>query len=315
MSGNCGKNIINREQCEKLEAFFLESGCDFERNSALSCFCTFKIGGPADFIVKPKNKEQLVLLLDFLETLRDVRHMILGNGSNVLFPDEGYRGVVVLTEGMCQIEVDASSGSLSAGCGFSLTAAAVFAYRNGLSGLEFAYGIPGSIGGAVYMNAGAFGSQISDVCESVNFYDSSDKTVKNVCASRLDFSYRHSRFSGTDDVILSALFRLWEKDGKDIKAKMDENMRRRTENHPLNLPNAGSVFKRCEGHFTSKLIEDAGLKGRSVGAAAVSEKHAGFIVNRGGASSHDVKKLIDIIKETVLNKFGVVIECEIRIIE
>lgn len=308
---NCDINFTG----DKLKKYLSDRNYSYSENESLSNYCTFKIGGAADYIITPHNTESLIELIEFLRFETDIKFLILGNGSNVLFSDKGYRGAVILTEKLSEAETDDDKGVLKLNSGFSLTAAAFYAYRAGLTGLEFAYGIPGSIGGGVYMNAGAFGGQISDVCSFVTYYDIKDSSVKTINGINADFSYRYSMFSGTENVILSAVFNLKKGDIYDIKELMDANMKHRIEKQPLDFPNAGSVFKRCEGFYTSKLIEESGLKGFSVGGAEVSQKHSGFIINKGNATSEDVKKLIYIIKDTVLKKFNAVIECEIRIID
>lgn len=283
----------------------------FKRNGLLSECCTFKIGGAADYIIYPDYADALTELVAFLCD-NEIKHTVFGNGSNVLFPDDGYHGAVIFTRHINNIITDGETLYVSSGA--SLTAAAVSAYKAGLSGLEFSYGIPGSCGGAVYMNAGAFGGQISDITAGGSYYDPSARKIIKIDGEAHLFKYRRSIFTDTDLVILSSSFKLKQSDPAAIKEHMYINMKHRTDNQPLEYPSAGSVFKRYPGYFTSKLIEEAGLKGRQVGGAQVSPKHAGFIINLGGATASDVIRLIDIIKETVYKKNGIQIECEIKFI-
>lgn len=283
----------------------------FATDFPLSSCCSFKIGGPADFVIYPGSEEALVGLIEFLRLIR-VRYSIFGNASNVLFDDRGYRGAVIFTSGICSLSRDGDT--LTAGSGMPITHLAVAAQRASLSGLEFTYGIPGSVGGAVYMNAGAYGGEIKDVCASSRVYDPTTGKISVYSGKDQLFGYRESVYMKAELIILSSLFKLREADPSEIKSLMGALMQRRIEKQPLDFPSAGSIFKRCNGFYTAKLIEDSGLKGVSVGGAQVSEKHAGFIINLGGASSSDVRKLIELIQSAVREKFGVEIQPEVRII-
>lgn len=287
-----------------------DGSLEIRKNALLSEYTSFRIGGPADELILPKTTESLVRLLSALREY-GIRHLILGNGSNVLFSDIGYRGTVILTTSLRSYTVEGTK--IHAECGVPLGALAVAAASAGLTGLEFAYGIPGTLGGAVYMNAGAYGGEIADVLEK----SASLETDGRICersAHELDFGYRSSVFQISGGTVLSATLSLQKGDPAEIRGKMKDFMSRRQEKQPLEYPSAGSTFKRYPGYYTGKLIEDAGLKGYCVGGAKVSEKHAGFVINTGGATCADVLALIRHIQNTVCEKFGIMPECEIRII-
>ena len=311
---------MNREEYKELFRFLDEMQADgkleYSIDSPLAPYSTFRIGGPADLIVFPYTKEALIGLLAELNA-KHIRHDVFGNGSNVLFADEGYRGVVIVTTKMNQIK--RVGDMLVADAGVSFTGLAVRALKEGLTGLEFAYGIPGSVGGAIYMNAGAYDGEVAQICTETTVYLQNDTLMGEVVTVSGDdqkFGYRTSAFQTMDNgVILGGKFQLKPGDPEEIKAKMSDLMFRRRDKQPLEYPSAGSTFKRAPGYFTAKLIDDAGLKGFSVGGAQVSEKHAGFVINRDKATSADVKNLIATIQKTILEKTGVEIECEVRIIE
>lgn len=271
--------------------------------------CSFRIGGPADIFILPKSEAELRGILALLRR-EGAKPFILGNGTNILVPDEGVRGVVIkLASGLDCIE--RSGTTVYAGCGATLSRTAVFAQTNGLGGMEFAHGIPGSVGGAVYMNAGAYGGEMKDIVKSVRYINADGE----ICQStENDFSYRHSRFSGTGDVILGATLALRETDPEEIGAKMRELMEKRSSSQPLDKPSAGSTFKRPAGGYAAAMIDEAGLKGYSIGGAQVSAKHAGFVINAGGATFADVMALIAHIQKTVFEKFGTQLETEVKII-
>ena len=272
---------------------------DIIENCPMSEHTTFRCGGPADRLVTVKNKEELLAALEL------PRPMILGNGSNVLFSDAGYRGTVIKLGGDF-LKLFVRGGVVRAGAGVLLAAAAKAACAKGLTGFEFATGIPGSVGGGVYMNAGAYGGTIADICFEV-------ESLPQI--NSFDFSYRHSTFMEKGAVVLSAAFRLKKGDPEAINAKVSELTAQRKAKQPLAYPSAGSFFKRPEGYFAGKLIEDAGLKGVSVGGAQVSELHAGFLINKGGATSSDVIDLMHLVQKTVMDRFGVSLEPEVRIID
>ncbi len=281
-------------------------------NAPLCDFSTFKIGGNALFLIFPKCEGAFIKTVEKIKN-ENVRFTVIGNGSNILFSDKGFDGAVISTKLMNKISL--SKNVLYAESGASLTALSLTAQKNSLSGLEFAYGIPGSVGGAVYMNAGAYDGEISAVLKESRYFDPETLEISSLQGSEHDFSYRHSAYMDNDFVILSASFELKEGKCDEIKAKMDSFMQRRAEKQPLNYPSAGSVFKRYPGYFTAKLIDDAGLKGFSVGDAKVSTKHAGFIVNKGNAKAEDVLALIEIIKKKIFENNGIHIETEIKYIE
>ncbi len=272
---------------------------------------SFRIGGPAELFLTPENAAQLV------ETIRILRRheipiFILGNGSNLLVRDKGIRGAVIQLSGrMSALKTDGTV--LYAEGGALLSAAAAKAAEAGLTGLEFASGIPGSIGGAVMMNAGAYGGEMKDVLESVDVL-TRDLQMETLPVERLGLSYRHSSLAERGDIVLGARFRLEQGDPQAIQARMAELAEQRREKQPLQYPSAGSTFKRPEGYFAGKLIQDAGLKGKTIGGAQVSEKHAGFLINTGNATAEEMLELIAFCQRTVEEKFGVRLETEVRIV-
>ena len=272
---------------------------------------SFRIGGPAKRMAFPKTREQLVVLMGFLQDA-GVKPLLIGNGTNLLVADKGLDTVVIDTSAeLSHIELT-DEGEIAADAGVSLTKLALFAWENGLTGLEFAHGIPGTLGGGVVMNAGAYGGELKDVVTEVTaLYPDG---VKVLTPAELDFSYRHSVFSAGEGIVLGAKVKLESGDPDAIKAKMDDLMARRKASQPLELPSAGSTFKRPAGGYAAALIDAAGLKGYAVGGAQVSEKHAGFVVNRGGATFDDVLRLMDHIRSEVLRTSGVELEPEVKII-
>ncbi len=276
-------------------------------------YSTFRIGGTADLALFPTTVEQLCLQLAMLAQ-SGLKYKVVGNGSNVLFSDAGYRGVMVFTTEMKQYRFD--SDTLYAQSGASLARICTDASRQGYQGFAFGCGIPGTVGGGVYMNAGAYGGQISDVLISSECYDTAHNRVFTMDADAHEFAYRHSIFfSHPEYIILSGTFALREGSAREIMQKVKEQSVARREKQPLNFPSAGSTFKRPEGYFAGKLIEDAGLKGLRVGGAMVSEKHAGFVVNEGGATAADVLALVEQIKQRVYAQFGINLECEFEYVE
>ena len=287
-----------------------------ERGDAVSLFpdepmsrhTSFRIGGPAGLFAVPGDRGALA---DMIRMAREggVRIFVLGNGSNVLFDDAGFDGAVITTAGLTDIRVDGCV--LTAEAGAPLSSVCKAARDASLSGLEFAYGIPGSVGGAVVMNAGAYGGEISSVLMDSAYLDPLSGTEGTLELGEHAYGYRDSVYRHGDRIVLSARFRLTEGEKEDIGAKMNDLVGRRVSKQPLEYPSAGSVFKRPEGHFVGQMVEESGLKGYTVGGAQVSEKHAGFIVNRGGATSADVLALVEHIRETVRKNYGVELECEI----
>lgn len=273
---------------------------------------TFAIGGPADLFVVPKTPEQLAKVLQVICDC-GLPLLLLGNGSNMLVSDAGYRGAVVCTTEMDDVRAVAEN-RLIVQAGALLSRVSRYAQRAGLTGAEFAGGIPGSLGGAVFMNAGAYDGQMAGIVEQTEYLDGSG-TVHTLTGEEHCFAYRGSAFRAHPDwVVLRSVLRLQPGDPAAILDKMNDFAQRRRDKQPLNYPSAGSTFKRPEGYFAGRLIEDAGLKGVSVGAAQVSEKHAGFLINRGGATCEEMLRLIELVQQRVREKFGVELECEVRII-
>ena len=301
---------------EKLVDFLILKGIDFEENADGKRLCSFRVGGKVRLVVRPKNATELEALYDYL-LANNIKNILLGKGSNVVISDDGYDGVVVSLSALSSIDFDITDDKcIVAGAGVSMAVLANFAQQNGLEGLEFAHGIPGTVGGGVYMNAGAYGGEISQALKSCLIFDKGRGLMFIVKAKECDFSYRHSVFMNNKNLlVLFATFELKKGNPEEIKAKMDEFKAKRVASQPLEYPSAGSTFKRPEGHFAGKLIEDAGLKGYTVGGAQVSEKHAGFVINRGEATACDIANLVEHIKKEVKEKFNVSLECEIEFIE
>lgn len=287
----------------------------YEHDVPLSRYTSFRIGGPARRMAFPQNGEQLILLLSRAREL-SARPFVLGNGTNLLFPDAGVDRLVIHTRDMNRVAcVESDPCCLRAESGASLARVAMSACKLGLTGLEFAHGIPGSVGGAVCMNAGAYGGEMSQVVSSAAVLFP-DEGIRTLTGEELCFSYRHSLLTDRPDgVVLSAVFRLQSGDPAAIKAKMDELMTRRKTSQPLEYPSAGSTFKRPEGHYAAALIDQCGLKGLTVGGAQVSEKHAGFVINTGRATCADVTALMAEIQTRVFNATGVRLDPEVKIVE
>ncbi len=263
-------------------------------------------------IIYPNSADALIEMYSKCKEI-SLNTYILGNGTNVLFTDRGFRGVIfIISHEMGDISV--SGNKLTASAGASLKKLCQTALDNGLTGLEFAYGIPGTVGGAVYMNAGAYGGEMKQVVKEVAAVDSLGK-LKTFTTDQLDLSYRKSVFTDADYVILSATVELTEGDKCEIRSKMDELMLRRKDKQPLEYPSAGSTFKRPEGTYAGLVIEQSGLKGYSVGGAQVSEKHANFVINKGGATASDIITLIEDVKRIVKEKTGYDLECEVKLIK
>lgn len=280
-------------------------------NQSLRQHNTFRTGGMAKYFTEPLNTKDILEAIRFAKENR-LKYMIVGNGSNLLFSDEGYDGLIIKTSKLKGIERDGEtlkvySGELTPSVG-------AFAARNGLTGFEPLSGIPGSIGGGIYMNCGAYGTEIGDLISKVCFLYTDGK-IKIFDRSELDFSYRSSSFQHMDGVILWAELKLSEGDRSQIDEHMKDYAQRRKDKQPLEYPSAGSTFKRPEGHFAAKLIDDCGLKGLSVGGAEVSEKHAGFIINKKDATTKDILELIEKVRKIVFEKTGVTLECEVKAVE
>ena len=277
----------------------------------MSRHTTFRIGGPADYFVTPHTKEEIRQVIRLCKE-EEIPFAILGNGSNLLVGDKGFRGVIIqLFKNFSDIIIEEET--IYAQSGALLVRLANQAAEQGLTGLEFASGIPGTLGGAVVMNAGAYGGEMKDVLTSVE-YLAADGNIVEVPAAELDLSYRHSIFEENGGCILSATFRLKKGDAASIKARMDELMQKRIDKQPLDKPSAGSTFKRPAGAFAAALIDQCGLRGYRHGGAAVSEKHCGFVVNLGGATCADVLALCDEVRSIVKEKTGYDLEKEIRVV-
>ena len=277
----------------------------------MAAHTSFRIGGPAEVMAFPKNADELSELLKMSKQL-DCKTAILGAGTNVLAPDSGVSGLVIcLKDSMDGIQ-QLDKTTIRVMAGVSMTRAAVFAANLGLSGLEFAHGIPGSVGGGVYMNAGAYGGEISQVCMKVGVMDMEGST-RILTNEEMAFSYRHSRLEDTGEIVLYADFALTPSTTEEVRGKMQELMSKRKASQPLDLPSAGSAFKRPVGGYAAAMIDQAGLKGYQVGGAAVSEKHAGFVVNLGGATAQDVKTLLHQVADKVFDVTGIRLEPEVRI--
>ena len=284
---------------------------ELKMNEPMTKHTSFKIGGGAEVMAFPKNAEELSAILK-ASALLDVKPAILGAGTNVLAPDAGISGLVICLkdclEGMEKLEGD----RIRVAAGVTMTRAAVFAANQGLSGLEFAHGIPGTVGGGVYMNAGAYGGEIVQVCESVTVMDMAGNLTER-SREEMQFSYRHSVLEDEGGIVVGAVFKLTPGDPAEIKGKMKELQGKRSASQPLDLPSAGSAFKRPVGGYAAALIDRAGLKGYQVGGAAISTKHAGFAVNLGGATAEDVKNLLTQVSDKVFEDSGIRLEPEVRI--
>lgn len=272
---------------------------------------SFRIGGPAEVMVFPKDSAELAAVLRAAAQL-GVKPAILGAGTNVLAPDAGLSGLCICLKD-CMDGMEVLSGNrIRVMAGVTMTRAAVFAANHGLSGMEFAHGIPGTVGGGVYMNAGAYGGEICSICESVDVMDLQGN-LRTLSNEEMQFSYRHSVLEDEGGIVVCAVFRLEPKNADEIKARMKELQGKRSASQPLDLPSAGSAFKRPVGGYAAALIDQAGLKGFSVGGAAISTKHAGFAVNIGGATAEDVKSLLAQVSDRVYENSGIRLEPEVRI--
>ena len=291
---------INGEQC-------------VSESEAMSRHTTFRIGGPARVFVSPDNIDKIINTIELLKK-EEQEYFILGNGSNLLVADEGYNGIVVSTENLKELNIEKEDGDMTdiyAQAGVMLSRAAVLASESSLTGFEFAGGIPGSIGGAVSMNAGAYGGEIKDVIVSADVL-MEDGSVVKMTNKELELSYRNSIIQKKNLVVLSAEFALKKGKKEEILAKMKDFSTRRRDKQPLEYASAGSTFKRPEGYFAGKLVDDAGLRGYRVGNVMVSEKHCGFVVNVGGGTCEEAKAVITHVREEVEKKFGVILEMEVR---
>ena len=292
---------------------FNKLNCVVRYEEPLKNHTTFKIGGNCIALVEPKE------VSDIVETIKicrenNIKFFVIGNGSNLLVPDEGYNGVIIkLKSEFSTIKVEGEY--LIVNSGAKLSEVYTVAFENSLTGFEFASGIPGTIGGAIFMNAGAYGGEMKDIVESVEVLDLDNFELKQLKNEDLEFSYRKSIIQRKNYIVTTIKLKLKKGNKEEINAVYEDLRDRRNSKQPLNFGSAGSTFKRPEGHFASKLIEDAGLKGYHINDAWVSEKHSGFIVNKGNASFKDVMELIEYVQKVVFEKFGVKLETEVRILK
>ncbi len=285
----------------------------WQKDEPLSSHCTFKIGGNADYFARPEDEKSFTELMLAVKQ-NGVPYCVIGGGSNILFSDKGFRGIVITTRGLKNIDI--CGENMTVGSGAMLPLVSARAQNESLDGMRFMCGIPGTVGGGVFMNAGAHGGEIADILVSTRYFDTERGEICSLLAEEHDFSYRHSSYmEHPERIILSADFALKHGNADEIKAECDCLLKKRAEKQPLEFPSAGSTFKRYPGFFTAQLIDECGLKGFSVGGAQVSEKHAGFVINRGGATASDVLSLVGHIKGVIKEKHGIDIECEIRFIE
>ena len=282
------------------------------RNVPLREHVSFRVGGPCDCMVFPSTADEIAAAAQICSS-ENVPYYILGNGTNVIALDEGYRGVVIKI-GKNFSSISCESNRIISRAGALLSAVSRTALDNSLEGLEFAGGIPGSVGGGIIMNAGAYGGELKNVVERVTALDKNGR-IYRLNRDECEFEYRNSVFQKNGDIVLEAEFLLTGGNGNEILERMKDFSQRRTEKQPLNYPSAGSTFKRPEGYFAGKLIQDSGLKGICIGGAQVSELHAGFVINRGGATASDILELIELVRNTVYDRYNVMLQPEVRIIK
>jgi len=300
-----GMTILQQRLTEILPA------CDMRFYEPMRSHTSFRIGGPAEIMAFPKNADALSQILK-ASRLLDIKPVILGAGTNVLAPDKGISGLVIcLKDALEGIEI-IDGTTIRVMAGVTMTRAAVFAANNCLSGMEFAHGIPGTVGGGIYMNAGAYGGEICQICREVDVMDEAGN-IRTFTNEEMRFSYRHSILEEQGGIVVSAVFSLVKKNADEIRTTMKELMAKRSASQPLDLPSAGSAFKRPVGGYAASLIDQAGLKGYQIGGAAISTKHAGFAVNLGDATADDVKALLQNVSDIVYAKTGIRLEPEIRI--
>lgn len=300
---------------KNLRNSFMELGIPESRileNESMAKHISFRVGGCADYYVNCTDRKELSRLLSFL-TEEGVPHMLIGNGSNLLFRDSGYRGVIIHLEGEFQ-DCEVQGDTVIAGSGKLLSSVSSMAAKSGLAGMEFASGIPGSIGGAIYMNAGAYGGEMKDIVTRVWLMspDGKEETVRT--GAEMEFTYRNSCLQRTGEIVTKVELKLQPADAEAIQARIAELTEKRVQKQPVNFPSAGSTFKRPAEGYAAALIQESGLKGVSVGGAEVSEKHSGFIINKGGATATDVLQLMELVEKKVYEDSGIHLEPEVRII-
>lgn len=292
---------------------FSKLNCVVKYDEPLKNHTTFQIGGKCIALIEPKKVEDIIEAIKICRE-NNLKFFVIGNGSNLLVPDDGYNGVIIkIKSEFSNIQVEGKC--LIAHSGAKLSEVYTVAYENSLTGFEFASGIPGTIGGAIFMNAGAYGGEMKDIVESVEVLDLDNYEVKELKNEELDFSYRKSIIQRKNYIVLTIKLKLKKGNKEEIKAVYEDLREKRNSKQPLNFGSAGSTFKRPEGHFASKLIEDAGLKGYHINDAWVSEKHSGFVVNKGNASYKEVMELIEYVQKVVFEKFEVKLETEVRILK
>ena len=292
---------------------FSKLNCVVKYDEPLKNHTTFQIGGKCIALIEPKKVEDIIEAIKICRE-NNLKFFVIGNGSNLLVPDDGYNGVIIkIKSEFSNIRVEGEC--LIAHSGAKLSEIYTVAYENSLTGFEFASGIPGTIGGAIFMNAGAYGGEMKDIVESVEVLDFDNYEVKELKNEELDFSYRKSIIQRKNYIVLTIKLKLKKGNKEEIKAVYEDLREKRNSKQPLNFGSAGSTFKRPEGHFASKLIEDAGLKGYHINDAWVSEKHSGFIVNKGNACYREVMELIEFVQKVVFEKFEVKLETEVRILK
>ena len=281
-----------------------------KENIKMAPYCSMKVGGFAKYLALPKTESELVGALRYFRE-KGEKYIVVGNCSNLIFTDDGYDGAVIATTDMKALSFE--NGIITVLCGDTLSSLARTALDNSLTGLEFCYGIPGTVGGAVFMNAGAYGGEISEHFIRGRFLNANNEIIV-LNGDELEFGYRKSRLMREELILVSAEFKAENGEKSEIRAKMDELMQKRKSKQPLEFPSCGSAFKRPEGYFAGALIQECELKGKSVGGAQVSEKHAGFVINKDNATSTDILNLIDLIKNTVKAETGVTLEPEVIVL-
>lgn len=275
-------------------------------------YTSFKVGGPADVLIEPKNKSELVDTIRYINNF-EIPNIIIGNGSNTIVRDGGFRGIVVVI-GQSLNDYSIEGTTVSADSGILLSTLAKNVANAGLTGMEPMSGIPGSLGGAVFMNAGAYGGEMKDVVVSANAYDPTKDQIVNIMIDEMNLGYRTSEFQSNGMIILDVTLELKTGDPDEIKSQMRELNKKRNAKQPVNMPSAGSFFKRPEGHYAGGIIEEAGLKGLKKGGAQISDLHAGFMVNAGNATFRDIEDLMQIVRATVFDKSGIMLEPEVRFV-
>lgn len=303
---------INSKITNQLFDSAIEMGCKAYKNEMLCNHISFKVGGPCPLLIEPKNEKQLTEALKLIKET-DTPYIILGNGTNVLVLDDGLDKVVVkIGDEMTSLTLEGDD-VICCSAGTKVVTLCKFALENSLSGLEFAYGIPGTCGGAVFMNAGAYGGEVKDVISEIT-YLTPELELKTMPVEEAKLSYRHSVFKENNCIVVSAKFKMKKAPQEEIKAAMNDFLSRRKDKQPLEYPSAGSTFKRPEGYFAGALIEQVGFKGKTLGGAQISDKHAGFLINKNNATAKDIVDLIELTKETVKKETGVTLEPEVIIL-